>query len=272
MSHQKICSKCQAKNNTSAKFCVHCGHVFVSVKNRIKKYKTGAASKKSFRRQRQPWWQRNSGTVLLVTVLATLLLSSVVYMNNRASKITGDYVEQKTNDMEVENKVDTVVSKFVCACGSCPQNPLKTCGCVTARQERDFIRNSLARGKPIDNIIIDLNEKFGGLRAEYKSQYPSTQANQSSPKSTLTPPILKPNTFKPAKDTTIANPGNRLAIISLFDCFCGQCTDKLRDCNCDHPAGATAVKKFIDATISGDTLSVERLIELVENKYGSKVR
>ncbi len=200
----------------------------------------------------------------LLIIGAVIILFFFVKKIRQADKLSEPYVEQLTNNVEVENKVRAVASKFVCACGSCPKEPLETCACPTARKERDFIRNALYSGQSEDVVIAALNNEYGGLRANYQSQYDSGKVN-----------LALPTTFdlNSADNNAIASFTNRAEIISHFTCPCGQCEmDELKDCDCDHPNGAKEVKQFIDEKINEGGYTVARVVELVENKYGGKIR
>lgn len=293
-----VCQSCGFENPDEAKFCASCGAALggkspvfqpSSSKNPPKesmvfpgkpaaqqkkkeKRKHKSPAKQNFpkRRQAAPKW--NPATFAVIAIGALLVIFYFVYMNQRAAKISGPYVEQKTNNVELENKVLAVASKFICACGSCPKEPLEICSCPTARKERDFIRNAFYGGMDEDNIITTLNNRFGGIKSEFESQYGSGKVNLTLPQSTGQNLLLDlPGDSGDASQ--LASFANRVEVISHFACPCGQCEqDELIDCDCDHPRGAKEVKRFIDEKISEGNLTVAGVIELVENKYGGKIR
>ena len=60
-------------------------------------------------------------------------------------------------------------------------------------------------------------------------------------------------------------------VAANFRCACGGCGELfLVDCACDMPKGAVETKAFIrDKLLQG--LSVERVIQLVDQKYGHRI-
>lgn len=292
------CQNCGFENPEEAKFCASCG-ASIGGKSTISqppylqnppkesmisrgkpaaqqkkkgKRKHKSPARQNFPKRRQAAKKWNPTTVAVVAIGALLVIFYFVYMNQRAAKISEPYVEQKTNNIELENKVLAVASKFVCACGSCPKEPLEICSCPTARKERDFIRNALYSGMDEGNVINTLNNRFGGIESEFESQYGSGKVNLNLPQSTRQNLLLDlPGDSGDASQ--LASFANRVEIISHFACSCGQCEqDELIDCDCDHPRGAKEVKRFIDEKISEGDLTVAQIIELVENKYGGKIR
>lgn len=285
ISSQKVCRDCGVENPQDARYCASCGASFVpqhtaeassgktslkSGKKRRRKNKPIAA--KNFPKRKQTTNKWNPKTVGRFALGAVLFVLYFVYMNYKASKVTGDYVEQTSNNVALENNVQAVASKFVCACGSCPNEPLQSCTCVTARKERDFIRNALYNGQSAEQIIVNLNQQYGGLRAEYQPQYDSDKINLTLP-SNFDSNLISGDPGGGEAGSAPASFATRMEIISHFTCPCGQCTmDELIDCDCDHPNGAKEVKQFIDQKIDEGSYTVAQLIELVENKYGGKIR
>lgn len=279
-----ICQSCGFENSGDAKFCASCGASLgeqstvsqppskpaaQQKKKGKRKHKSPARHNLPKRRQTEKKW--NPSTVAVFAIWALFVIFYFVYMNQRAAKISEPYVEQKTDNVVLENKVLAVASKFTCACGSCPKEPLETCSCPAARRERDFIRNSLYSGMDDENVIITLNNRFGGIESEYESQYGSGKVNLALPQSTGQdlPLNLSGNI---ENNGQLASFANRVEIIAHFACPCGQCTLELKECDCDHPNGAKEVKLFIDEIINESSNTIAQVIELVENKYRGKIR
>jgi cytochrome c-type biogenesis protein CcmH/NrfF len=285
----KYCPACGVENTAEAKFCAECGNL-LSSGNRVKKErknssvvtsrgKTGQKKQKSqkgragrarrtqHQQHRQGW---NPKVIGLLALGVVLFVVYAAYINQKAAKISEPYVEQISANFALEAQVREVASKFVCACGSCPREPLESCSCPTARKERDFIRNALASGQSADQVITVLNNQFGGLKS-------AQSANRKDDLTLLPPPVLSGNTLGGAESgrdgDVLASFVHRQQIIEQFSCPCGQCAiDKLKDCNCDHPRGAQEVKKYIDDQIAAGTYTVAQIIEKVDNQYGGRIR
>jgi cytochrome c-type biogenesis protein CcmH/NrfF/ribosomal protein L40E len=292
------CQSCGFENPEDAKFCASCGAALegkstvspppsskdppkesmtfrekpAAQQKKKGKRKHKSPARQNFPKRRQAAKKWNPATIAVVAIGALLVIFYFVYMNQRAAKISEPYVEQKTENLELENKVLAVASKFVCACGSCPKEPLETCSCPTAGKERDFIRNALYSGMDEDNVITTLNNRYGGIESEYESQYGSGKVNLTLPPSPgQNLPLDLPGDTENASQ--LASFANRIEIISHFACPCGQCDrDELIECDCEHPRGAKEVKRFIDEKISEGNLTLGQVIEFVENKYGGKIR
>jgi len=60
-------------------------------------------------------------------------------------------------------------------------------------------------------------------------------------------------------------------ITEQFKCPCGQCNiEELKECNCNHPRGATEVKGFITNKINENIYTVDQIIDMVNKTYGGK--
>jgi DNA-directed RNA polymerase subunit RPC12/RpoP len=181
-------------------------------------------------------------------------------------------IEKKTNNIELENQVFEVASKFVCSCGSCGEEPLESCTCQTAQEERQFIRNALQQDQAIDQIITAVNMNYGWIEDEYKSKYGNGKLSLDV-KSNINQNIGGELLFNEQINGQIASFTDRIKIISEFSCPCGQCDlDDLKDCNCDHPGGAKEIKQFIDDKINKGIYTLEKIVEFVEHKYGGRIR
>jgi hypothetical protein len=63
-----------------------------------------------------------------------------------------------------------------------------------------------------------------------------------------------------------------IAVAKNFKCACGGCgEDPLETCTCDMPKGAVETKRFIREKLN-EGLTVEQVIELVDKKYGHRVK
>lgn len=79
------------------------------------------------------------------------------------------------------------------------------------------------------------------------------------------PPLQQGLNFSNAM--TIQSPAV-LDIAREFMCFCGTCTDRLFECDCEHPKGALEVKSFILQQIRGGHKK-PHIVEMVANRFGS---
>lgn len=74
---------------------------------------------------------------------------------------------------------------------------------------------------------------------------------------------------RPAVDGVLKEQVQRVA--SEFKCACGGCGElPLIICDCDMPKGAVEAKAFIRKMLE-EGFSVERVIQLVDEKYGHKM-
>ncbi|MCZ7616378.1 MAG: hypothetical protein M5T52_23185 [Ignavibacteriaceae bacterium] len=168
-------------------------------------------------------------------------------------------VETKSANPVIEAKVFEIASKFVCSCGSCNEEPLETCKCSTAVDERQFIRDYLQENQKPDDIILAVANKYGWLEAEFASTY-NVEASK----------VWNPNPLEITKDIISTTPAlistkamisDRYTIYSAFNCPCGQCNkDELRECTCTHPNGAMVIKDLLMKRLMKiNTLSVRLL-------------
>ena len=184
-------------------------------------------------------------------------------------------VKARSNDAALEAKVTDVVSKFICSCGTCGEQPLETCTCNTAIQERQFIRSSLQSGQSAGQVIAAVNSNFGWMKPEFGARYDSLQ-RRNGQSTRLTVPAQKELGPLEATQTklgtsTVTTAADRIEIFSHFRCSCGQCwIEELKDCECNHPRGATEVKSFVDQKIAEKKHTIAQVIVQVEKKYGGR--
>ena len=63
-----------------------------------------------------------------------------------------------------EAKVIAVAKNFKCACGGCGELPLETCTCDMPKgavEEKNFIRQKLAEGFTVEQVIELLDKNYG---------------------------------------------------------------------------------------------------------------
>lgn len=288
------CRECGTENPEDAKYCTGCGSaVLQSSDTGNENRETSAETQnhgsrnKSRKRQQKPnsrqagnsrknrlsnrWNPKIAGWVALGI---TAFVIYAVYMNQRSLKMSAPYVEQVTANASLEKHMRDIAAKFVCACGSCPEESLEICGCPTARQERDFIRNALASGQNDADIVRVVSSKYGGLKSAKVSIDEtdlsldlSALASENNPGDKAQDDPVLENSDAPA------SLANRQQIIEQFSCPCGQCAiDELKDCDCDHNLGAKEVKQYIDEQIAAGKYSVTQVIERVDQTYGGRIQ
>jgi cytochrome c-type biogenesis protein CcmH/NrfF len=81
------------------------------------------------------------------------------------SKLNSTPVLTSTPMVQVdEAQVIAVAKNFKCACGGCGELPLATCNCDMSKgsvEEKRFIREKLAEGYTVEQVIELLDRKYG---------------------------------------------------------------------------------------------------------------
>ena len=270
------CSHCGEDNPASAKFCSDCGHPL----GRKRSKKSSAPKSKAGKKKQKTTASRQSTSSIKIAaaVIGALLIYFFMTDNQtpeRRQTVSSSLpvAEQKLSDPALESKAMEIVSKFICSCGGCGEDPLEECDCETARGERNYIRQAVANGGSMEDIIREVNLKFGWIKPQFKDKYgpgkPTVDLKKEQFKSPLpSSPVEQELTVK-----RLASLADRLTIISKFACPCGQCSiDELKDCECNHPRGAQEVKRFIDNKIAAGKYSIENIVQLVETQYGNRIR
>lgn len=171
-----FCSQCGHKNALDFQFCVECGARLPlpktqSVSKRSKKKKQGnktPAAGLSVSASGTPYKLYFYLLVALVAVGGAYLIFSP------GQKAVPDSATPKVNILDptikdplMEAQILSIASKFRCGCGSCNELNLDTCGCDFARQEREFIRNALEKGNKPEEVVVLVNQAFGGIKPQY---------------------------------------------------------------------------------------------------------
>jgi len=272
------CPTCSFESIPGAKFCANCGSEIRQERaHHPRQLAPAQARYKKKDRRVDTKWRRSPGVVGLILLTAGILFIVVLYERGERGKPEpqASLVELKSSDAALERKVLDIASQFICSCGACGEQPLDTCRCNTAIQERQFIRTNLQSGKSSQEIILAVNNTFGWMKSALSSRYDSLAhtTGQSTKLTVPKQPVSEmfalasriSNTSKPA---TIAD---RVEVFSRFTCPCGQCgIDELKDCSCAHPRGAQEVKTFVDDKIREGTYTIVQLVDEVEKKYGGR--
>ncbi len=276
---KKYCKRCGSENEQEARFCFNCGEALQQPGG--KEPKKASRKKKRPRAKKKTPQPSQTNNMTVLKIGAVLFAGLIIYMlipqrqqptgpppaNIQALALT----EQKSNDPRLEAELLDIAAKFICSCGTCGEQPLNTCTCEVAVAERQFIRGELQAKKDSDSIIRTVNEKYGWIKPQYREKYGAGRGNAVLKTPLPAAPGLKMLTTP--GDRQVALPSDRLAIISSFACTCGQCgIDELKDCNCSHPGGALEVKNFIDQKISEGKYTKENIVEIVDARYGNRIR
>lgn len=271
-----VCKSCGFSNKIEANFCASCG----SKLSRKARNKSGIPTKGETSRQKKSSPQKASkkainpffvGAAIVVFFILYLLINGSRESASNSPESFQPSIEKKTNNVELENNVHEVASKFVCACSSCAEEPLESCSCETAQEERQFIRTALQQGQSVDEVIRAVNLNYGWIRDEYKSQYGNGKLSLDvNSKLSQLVPAGKESANQASQP--IATMADRTEIISRFTCPCGQCEDALSICDCEHPGGAKEIKQFVDEKIARGKYTTDQIIEFVDHKYASRIR
>jgi len=152
---QRKCRACGHFNELDTRFCVVCGEEMVR----------GPKGD-----QRQPSVGPSYKTIALVIgmiFLAGLAVKIAITFSKGGGfpKSNSATVLTPTPMVEVdEAQVIAVAKNFKCACGGCGELPLATCQCEMPKgsvEEKRFIREKLAEGFTVEQVIEQLDKKYG---------------------------------------------------------------------------------------------------------------
>ncbi len=153
--HQRRCKNCGRFNELEALYCVTCGEEITR------------APKENLRTQSAgPSYQTIAlviGMILLagfaVKLAITFSREGDLSRSNSAAVVTS----APAADVD-EAQVIAVARNFKCACGGCGELPLATCQCEMPKgsaEEKRLIREKLAEGYTVEQVIEHLNKKYG---------------------------------------------------------------------------------------------------------------
>lgn len=274
----KRCFHCGFENERDARFCANCGIEMKRPHHQPShKHHHEQQPKKKEKRfgTRLKWHPALLGLLIIGGVTIFLALPYIRENPLGRKSQPAPLIEQRSGDPKLEARVLQIASKFICSCGTCGEQPLDVCTCERAVEERQFIRNYLQAGQTNEQIIAALNTTFGWIKPEFAARYDSL-ARMTGQSTKLTVPKQSESDMlalasKISSTYKLATSLDRVEVFSRFKCPCGQCgIDELKDCNCNHPRGATEVKAFIDEKIREGTFTVAQLIGEVEKKYGGR--
>ncbi len=151
---QRKCKGCGQFNELDALFCVACGEEMIRAPRENQKGQSTGPSYK---------------TIVLVIGLIFLFGLFVkagvsFFKASRPSQMTPS-ASTSTSSIKVdEAQVIAVARNFKCACGGCGELPLETCTCDMPKgavEEKNFIREKLAQGLTVEQVVELLDKKYG---------------------------------------------------------------------------------------------------------------
>jgi cytochrome c-type biogenesis protein CcmH/NrfF len=148
---QRKCRNCGHFNELEALFCVVCGEEMIKVhKENSKRQSVGPSYK------------------------AIALMIGIIFLAGLAVKLAITFSKGEGLSEPVltstpmvkgnEAQVIAVARNFKCACGGCGELPLATCQCEMPKgsvEEKRFIREKLAEGFTVEQVIELLDKKYG---------------------------------------------------------------------------------------------------------------
>ena len=151
---QRKCISCGHFNELEAAYCVVCGEEMIRVpKDNLKRRSDGPSYKVI---------ALAIGAVFLLGVFVKL--GTNIFKEKSRSGISSSSVSVSDSVKVDEAQVMAVAKNFKCACGGCGELPLATCNCDMAKgslEEKRFIREKLAEGFTVEQVIEQLDRKYG---------------------------------------------------------------------------------------------------------------
>jgi hypothetical protein len=152
---QRKCRSCDHFNELDALFCVVCGEEISQRPKKSSKQKSEGPSSITI-------------ALVIVIVLITAFFANkvkTIFQREEPSRVSSSYVPPRisTNGVD-EADVIAVARNFKCACGGCGELPLETCECDMPKgsvEEKKFIREQLAEGLTVEQVIELLDKKYG---------------------------------------------------------------------------------------------------------------
>ncbi len=261
------CNQCGTKNTETSNFCVKCGNKLQNGKpNQRKK----SSARNNHNRTRKIHNQKRLAILDMVqenktfAVIGLVVVGFLVVLflpNNKTSTNPRNYIPNSSTGFAglTGSRLNDIASKFICSCGTCDELPLETCGCPTANGEKAFIQSQMNTNKSDAQIIKAVYSKYGWIKPQFKNLLSSAGETSGNSSKLI------------SNGTKLASLFDMTLITEQFKCPCGQCNvEELKDCNCNHPRGATEVKGFITNKINENAYTVNQIISMVNKTYGGK--
>jgi cytochrome c-type biogenesis protein CcmH/NrfF len=151
---QRKCRNCGNFNELDGLFCVVCGKEMIRVPKENLKPKSDGPSFKTI------------GLVIgLIFFLGVLIKAGTIFFKEQSRSGLLSSSPSISDSMKVdEAQVIAIAKNFKCACGGCGELPLATCNCDMPKgsvEEKRFIREKLADGFTMEQVIEQLDKKYG---------------------------------------------------------------------------------------------------------------
>ena len=151
---QRKCKACGRFNELEAAYCVVCGEEMIRVPKENLKPKADGPSFKTI------------GLVIsLIFFLGVLIKAGTIFFKEQSRPGSSSSFAWVSDSVKVdEAQVIAVAKNFKCACGGCGELPLATCQCEMPKgsvEEKRFIREKLAEGLTVEQVIEILDERYG---------------------------------------------------------------------------------------------------------------
>jgi cytochrome c-type biogenesis protein CcmH/NrfF len=151
---QPKCRNCGHFNELDALFCIACGKEIIKASGKGHKEQLAGPSYKMI--------TLVVGMVFLVGIVVKL---GTTFFTGQTTSGMPSSSASVSNSVNVdETQVIAVAKNFKCACGGCGELPLATCECDMAKgavEEKRFIREKLAEGFTVEQVIELLDKKYG---------------------------------------------------------------------------------------------------------------
>lgn len=164
----KKCPSCGFANPRQSKFCGRCGVNMKAIQHAVRAGRPIRKEKRNRKGYIDPVgrWHPAAVAVGLVGVCFVIVLGLQLFRNSVVPPPPAPIIETRSTDPKVETRVLTIAGRFICSCGSCGEQPLDTCTCGTAVEERGFIRNAIQAGQDDGQIIAALKAAYGRMKPD----------------------------------------------------------------------------------------------------------
>ncbi len=153
--NQRKCKNCGRFNELEALYCVTCGEEITR------------APKENPRTQSVGPSYQTIALVIGMILLAGFAVKLAITFSKGRDLSGSNSAAAVTTTAAVnvdEAQVIAVARNFKCACGGCGELPLATCQCEMPKgsvEEKRFIREKLAEGYTVEQVIEQLDKKYG---------------------------------------------------------------------------------------------------------------
>ena len=154
LSKERKCPDCGQFNELATLFCVSCGEKMLK------------APTENLKRQSIGPSHKTIALVIGCFFVAGIFvkLGTTFFTGQTTSGMPASSVSVSNSVKVDETQVIAVAKNFKCACGGCGELPLATCECNMAKgavEEKRFIREKLAEGFTVEQVIELLEQKYG---------------------------------------------------------------------------------------------------------------